>query len=426
MKTVHIAPVLAAFALVAACSGSANDSQVQSSGAAAGQGATGQGATGQGATGQGGANNVGVGAGGLSLNPNTGGSSASGGIVDAGVVTPDSACAQSTSTATLASLTMLVMMDDSGSMRMNNKWTQASAAMKAFFADPAAAGVRVGLRLFPSDQPTVGCSQTVCDQDLPGVLTSPAAITACSTALVDIAELSAAAAPADAQEARLIAAIPAAPQRGNGGGTPSYAALQGAENIAIAYAATHPTETVVVVFVTDGQPNGCDPDAGHIAAIASSALAANKIKTYAVGLLGSNQMFMDGIATAGGTAPAIMIGGATGATTEAELLAAFGNIKSMNAACDFVVPPPPANLMLSFDNVNVNYTTGTGAASTLPRVQDANACGTTGGWYYDNNAAPTQIHLCMNTCATVQADTQADLKVLFSCGESQGYVPPPK
>jgi hypothetical protein len=401
MRTKRILSVLASIALLAGCSGTEKQSQV-------GDGAGGSGLV----VGQGGGINTGTGA---------NGSGAGSGIpTDGGVVNPDAACAQSSSAASLGQLTMLVMMDDSGSMAQNNKWNQVAAAMKAFFADPAAAGLRVGLRLFPSDTPTVGCWDTVCNMD------QAAAITACSTPLVDIAALTAAPAPADAQEAKLLAAIPAAPQgrQRNSGGTPTYAALQGAENIAKTYAAAHPAEKVVVVFVTDGEPNGCDEKIPDIAKIASDTLAASKIATYAIGILGSNKATMDTIAMAGGTMQGILIGGTDGATTEADLLKAFGNIKSANVSCDFAVPPPPANLMLNVNNVNVNYTPGTGKAATLPRVKDAASCGTTGGWYYDDNATPTQIHLCMNTCTTVQADTGAALQVLYSCVESQGYNPP--
>jgi Mg-chelatase subunit ChlD len=401
MRTQRILTALATLTLVAGCSGSESDSKVEA--------------------GQGGAN-IGIGGNGsISTGAGTGtGSGASSGITDGGVVNPDAACAQSSSAASLASLTMLVMMDDSGSMGDNNKWNQVAAAMKAFFADPAAAGLRVGLRLFPSNTPTAGCWDTVCNMD------QNAAIQACSTALVDIGQLTAAAAPADTQEAALLAAIPANPQskQKNSGGTPTYAALQGAENIAIAYAAAHPTEKTVVVFVTDGEPNGCDEKIPDIAKIASDTLAANKIETYAIGVLGSNQNTMNELAKAGGTGQGIMIGGNNGATTEADLLTAFGNIKASNVSCDFPVPAPPANSMLNFDNVNVNYTPGGGALSTLPRVKDATSCGTTGGWYYDDNTAPTQIHLCTNTCSTVQADTGAALQVLYSCVASQGYMPP--
>ncbi len=404
MRTRRILSVLATLAtlgLVAACSGGASDSTVQGGNGQAGGTLT-------------------VGAGGGLAVGNGSGSGASSGIPSGGVVSPDAACAQSSSAANLGSLTMLVMMDDSGSMNDNNKWNQAAAAMKAFFADPAAAGVRVGLRLFPSNAPTMGCWDSVCDMD------QDAAIAACSTPVVEIAELTAAAAPVDTQEAKLLAAVPANPQTKdmNSGGTPTYAALQGAENIAVAYAGTHPTEKVVVVFVTDGEPHGCDERINDIARIAATTLEQNKIETYAIGILGSNQRTMDQIARAGGTRNGIMIGGKDGASTEADLLKAFGNIKASNVSCDFPVPAPPANLMLSFDNVNVNYTPGMGAASTLPRVKDAASCGTTGGWYYDDNGTPTQIHLCANSCVSVQADTGAALQVLYSCIESAGFVPP--
>ena len=405
MTTNRIASVIGGFALVSACSGGSNSAQISLGGASSSGGSLN--------LGSGGSVNLNIGA--------AAGSGSSTDISDAGIVSPDAACAQSTSAASLPSLTMLVMMDDSGSMNDNNKWNQVASAMKAFFADPAAAGVRVGLRLFPSNEPTMGCWDTVCNMD------QATAITACSTALVDIGQLTAAAAPADAQEAKLLAAIPAKPQSksgNNSGGTPTYAALQGAENIAIAYAALHPTEKVVVVFVTDGEPNGCDQSITHIAKIASDTLAAHQIETYAIGVLGSAQNTMDRIAKAGGTTASIMIGGSNGTSTEQDLLKAFGNIQAANVSCDFSVPTPPQNLMLSFNNVNVKYRPGTGPESTLPRVRDATACAPGGGWYYDNNAAPMQIHLCTGTCTTVQADPSAALQVLFSCVESQGYLPP--
>ncbi|MEO8903281.1 MAG: vWA domain-containing protein [Polyangiaceae bacterium] len=410
MRTQPIVTVLGLLALsslAAGCSSSDKPSQVD--------GSNGQGGTGTINVGQAGGFNVG--------STGSGASSGNGVPTDGGVIMPDAACAQSSSTASLGQLTMLVMMDDSGSMSENNKWTQVAEAMKTFFADPAAAGLRVGLRLFPSNEPTMGCWDTVCNMKNGG---QDMAIEACSTALVPIDALTAAAAPADAQEAKLIAAIPANPQpkTNNSGGTPTYAALQGAENIASTYAAAHPTEKVVVVFVTDGEPNGCDERIQDIAKIASDTLATKKVETYVIGILGSKVSTLDKIAVAGGTKASIVIGGADGATTEKDLLAAFGNIKSANVSCDFAVPAAPAKLMLSIDNVNVNYTPGTGKASTLTRVKDTAGCGTTGGWYYDDNAAPTQIHLCANTCTTVQADTGAALQVLYSCEPSEGYNPP--
>jgi len=409
MKTKDIAALVGVLASLSACSGSSGTSQVQGA----------QGGSANAAAGEGSGAGKGLG-GGLDLGVGASAGLGASGNAQAGAAEPGGTCAQSSSVAKLEPLTMLVMMDDSGSMNDDDKWNQAAGALKTFFADPATAGLRVGLRLFPSDQPTVGCTDTECDVD------PEAAIAACSTPVVDIAALTAASAPADAQEAKLLAAIPANPQmKGDGsGGTPTSAALQGAENIAVKYAGAHPSEKVIVVFVTDGEPVGCDEDIDHIAKIASDTLSQHAIETYAIGILGSNQSTLDQIAQAGGTKASIMIGGSDGATTEQDLLKAFGAIQTSNVSCDFAVPAPPKDLHFSFDNVNVTYTPGSGAQRTLSRVRDAASCGSSGGWYYDSNSAPSQIHLCAGTCTTVQADPSAALSVLYSCIESQGYVPP--
>src|ERR1700761_168989 len=89
MRMQRIFSALSTLALVAACSGSQTDSKVE-----AGQGGAN--------IGTGGGTNIGTG--------ESTGSGASNGISDAGVIQPDAACAQSSSTASLGSLTMLVMM----------------------------------------------------------------------------------------------------------------------------------------------------------------------------------------------------------------------------------------------------------------------------------------------------------------------------
>jgi hypothetical protein len=46
------------------------------------------------------------------------------------------------------------------------------------------------------------------------------------------------------------------------------------------------------------------------------------------------------------------------------------------------------------------------APEVLAKYQDAAHCPATGdGWYYDDNADPTQSLLCKNTCAKVGNDT---------------------
>jgi hypothetical protein len=51
----------------------------------------------------------------------------------------------------------------------------------------------------------------------------------------------------------------------------------------------------------------------------------------------------------------------------------------------------------------------------MNHVENAAACDPSGGWYYDNNQTPTTITLCPQTCAQVQADTQAQLNVALGC-----------
>lgn len=369
---------------------------------------------------------MGVGAG-----PGAGGSFSVGGSLGAGgsaVIPPDAACATGTSTATLGQLTMFVMFDDSGSMADNNKWANASSAMRTFFSDPGTNGMKAWLRLFPSDTPMAGCTKAGCSAQctqncgacsgMGGMCGAPAsqfmtAIAACSQPQVPLGALTAATGNADPQERLLLQALAANATLGNqDGGTPMSAALQGVENAAAAYAQANPNDVAhtVVVLVTDGEPNGCDENIADIAKIAADGLAATTIKTYAIGLQGSQQADMDAIAMAGGT-QAVFIGNA--GNTQQDLLDAFGAIQSMNAACDFDVPAPPAGQTLDPALVNVNYTAGNGTTTTFGGVSDAAACGTNASWYY--NATKTHITLCDAACTTVKADPGAKMQVLFGC-----------
>jgi hypothetical protein len=393
MRAERIAPVLFMLAIAGACSG--ND-----------QGATVQNA-------QGGSLNVSSG-GTTGLHP-SGGTGAGPGSGGSGTIPADAACAQGTSQASLAQLTMFVMFDDSGSMndkpvppQTTTKWTQASAAMASFFGSPSTAGMQVWLRLFPKGN----CSKSSCAAEQAPY---PNTVAACSQPTVPLGALTAMSAPADTQEQALVKAIPAnATLGGTDDGTPMSAALQGVENAAAAYAQANPAQAphTVVVLVTDGTPNGCaakvDPD---VANIAGAAFAANGIKTYAVGLLGSNQADMDAIAKQGGTMKGIPLG--SNGSTQQQLLDAFGAIQTANASCDFDVPPPPAGLTLDPNTVNVNYTDGAGATTTFPEVSSATACGTNGAWYYTNGTS--HITLCDSACTTVKADPGARVDVLFGC-----------
>lgn len=306
-------------------------------------------------------------------------------------------CATSSSEATLVPLNLFIMFDDSGSMKQNNKWVDAQASLTAFFQDPASAGIGVALRFFPQGT----CDNNNCD------------VAACQQPLVPLGTLTADPAPMDMQEQALVSSVQGTSPN-NGGGTPLSAALQGAENWAVAYQEANPAQKTVVVLVTDGQPNGCDENVTDIANIAAMGLAAAKVPTYAVGLQGSAQSTMDQIAMAGGTMQAIFIDAGTQA--QMELLQALKSIQGQQVACAFAMPMPMNGQTIDPSLVNVSYTPGNGGMpQELTQVMNASACTASGGWYYDNPTTPTTVTLCPTTCMQVQADTMAKIELVFGC-----------
>jgi hypothetical protein len=153
-------------------------------------------------------------------------------------------------------------------------------------------------------------------------------------------------APTDAHEGALVAAIVgSAPTQGGmgggmmGGGTPIYAALDGALRWASAYQSAHPypAQQTVVVFVTDGEPNGCEDDFDLISLLASDAYAATGVTTYTIGLTGSNEADMQQVAAAGNGDSFFVNDGPMAAQ---DLVAALQAIQGSVLDCDFAIPVP--------------------------------------------------------------------------------------
>ena len=305
-------------------------------------------------------------------------------------------CATSADEATLIPLNMIIMFDRSGSMDADNKWVDSTAALKAFVQSPESAGLRVALRYFPDD----GCNDSDCG------------FTGCSQPEVQAAELTSDPGPTDAHEQALVSSIDDA--NPDGSHTPIYPALGGATKWAADYLVANPTEKAIVIFVTDGEPNGCDEDTNNIAAIAGDAFNASGVYTYAVGLAGSAEGLMNEIALRGGTGQAIFIG--AGGNAEQDLLNALQAIQGNQLSCSFAMPQSANGEEIDPAKVNVTYTPGDGGApNTVGQVANAAACAAAGGWYYDNPAAPTTITLCDATCQAVQADDQGKIQIVVGC-----------
>lgn len=297
------------------------------------------------------------------------------------------ACAANSISAELVPVTLLIVFDKSGSMEDGDKWGQATAALTSFVQSPDAAGLGVGIKFFPKGD----CDENDCDVGI------------CSLPDVPPARLSAEPAPNDAQEQALVTAIAA---ENPNGGTPMAAALLGAHNWAQSFLALNPADKVAIVLVTDGIPEGC----GDIGDVANSAALgfAQGVPTYAVGLQGSLEANMNTVAQAGGTETGFFIGAGN---AQADLLAALLAIQGQQIACELTIPEADD---VDPTKVNVTFTPDGGEEGTIPQVENAAACGPSGGWYYDDPVNPTKITLCDATCDQIQGQS-GELGLALGC-----------
>ncbi|MDI1442625.1 vWA domain-containing protein [Polyangium sp. 6x1] len=314
------------------------------------------------------------------------GAGGAGGLIDfdGGTGGDDSgACVSTSAEARRIPLDIIFLIDQSGSMS-GAKWNGTKAALSTFFNDPASLGIGAGLVYFPTSEP-YDCNPT-------------------HYALLDV--------PIDALPTNAFALTNSMPADATGVGTPTYGALTGALSAATAYQDTHPTHKVVVVLATDGEPLGCEPKTVQdIANQAENARGYNGVRTYVIGVNGSQIMTLNKIAAAGGTGAAYDI-----TQDISQFAAKMAEIRQEALGCDFEIPPPPNGMELVPGEVNFTYMPkGVGTPKILPRADDLADCKDLPGWYYDSNAGPTKILLCPASCTTVQADSTAKVNVLFGC-----------
>ena len=87
-------------------------------------------------------------------------------------------------------------------------------------------------------------------------------------------------------------------------------------------------------------------------------------------------------------------------------------------SCEVALPAPPMGMTLDPAKVNVVLSTDSDEA-TFRKVDGMSSCGTFGGWYYDDDAAPTQVLLCPESCDMAQRALRengaANISVQFGC-----------
>lgn len=306
-------------------------------------------------------------------------------------------CAKTETKAEQVPLDMYIMLDKSGSMDeaagTSTKWKEVTKALGTFLKQPSAAGISVGIQYFPQlISGTASCDATKYVKAAVEISLLPGAANTLTTSIGN--------------------------QLPNGG-TPTSAALSGAIQHAKTWAKAHPTHITVAVFATDGRPEdapGCDTNLDHINAIAAAGASTTpKILTYVIGV-GDLKDVLDGIAKAGGTGQAFIVD--PGQNAGQKFLEAMNQIRGAALACSYVIPVPTSGTP-DFGTVNVQYTPGTDPSTPVifPKVEDKSYCEAgVDAWYYDDNAAPTQIILCDTTCTALTADKTGQVKVVLGCG----------
>lgn len=374
-------------AVLAACSAH-GDGSTFATGAGSGSGGPAIGAGGSGIGTSGSATTGIISTTGAGGNPGGGGS---------GTVDRDASCGQTAAGAKLISTDVYVLEDRSTSMNCPvsddlcdnppspivspTRWDAFTMAVNSFVNSPAAAGVGVGIGFFPLGGGS-NCSAS-----------------AYAKPSVSIAPLPGNAMPIGSA---IAATSPS-------GGTPTLPALTGAIDYAKAYTMNTPGRTAAVLLVTDGIPNGCNSTIAAAAMVAQQAfMGTPPIKTYVVGL--GNTAALDQIALAG-TGGMTHYFPATGNVADA-LVTALKQITSQ-ISCNYAIPMRSS---LDPSLVNVQITVGAnGTPMDIGKVNDASACPAAGGWYYDNNAKPTQIVLCPQSCDPLKMNVGSSVEVLYGC-----------
>jgi hypothetical protein len=323
---------------------------------------------------------------------------------------PDTACAGgAVLPAQKRQIDLYMMIDNSGSMDMVDtgqtlsRWDNLAQAIPTFVNDPVNAGMEVGVDFFPEGGLQASCNVT--DYTMANV-------------------------PIDflpgTNNAQANAIVTAVQGRARSGGTPTVPALTGALQAAKAWQMQNPQHALSVLFLTDGQPTGCQGNTVNAAAAVAQMYSTGipPIKTYVLGV-GPDTGNLDSIAAAGGSTMAYMVtNGGAGA-----LAAALAAIRKSTVGCEYNIPLPEGGTV-DPTKINVQITIGpAGTPQGIYNVATAAGCGTirnpTGeGWYYDvpPPAAPTQIRLCPNSCSPLQVTDGSAVNVVYGCSTQ---IPPP-
>jgi hypothetical protein len=331
-------------------------------------------------------------------------------------------CATASSEAKRQPVYLLFVLDGSGSMAQDNKWTAVVPALQSIFAQMASSGdtgIGAGLIVFSdSNDPTTGGGPYPSSADVP-------------VALMDATHQTA-----------LDMRLSGMPQNG----TPTHAALTGGYGELEPYTPAAPLQPggkKVLVLITDGVPtddcasvplisnyatNACIVQAGNELKLAPPK---GPIETFVIGvgdfssgsffgLGGIDPTFLGTLAQAGGTGPTNCNPSETTSTTD---LCYF--------EIDPSTAPTAAQLQQKFETalnairgqvVSCTYPLqGSQLSNIDPTLVNVEVDGKTilqdpaNGWTYDNPKTPTEIILHGTACSSAKSDLTAKVSIVLGC-----------
>jgi hypothetical protein len=335
-----------------------------------------------------------------------------------GGVLGDAGCATATAKATKTPVYMLFILDGSGSMTQNNKWTAATTALKTIFSDmqtQADTGVGVGLMVFSDSKDTTFGTGPYPESGIDVPINFVGA----------------------AQVGMLDSRLSGQPQAG----TPTGTALQGGYSELAGYVPLTPIPPggqKVLVLITDGVPtDNCSQNGGSYTSNACVVQAGTELKaaapqgpvlTYVIGtgvfpstdLTNFDPNFLGNLAQAGGTGPKncnpnenttatdlcyFEVDPTQGNATQTEQAfeAAINAIRGQVLSCTF-----PLNINPEAGTVDPTKVNVTVDGQTVPQSP-------TNGWTYNNPSNPTQIVFNGQACTNLKNDPKASVQIVLGC-----------
>ena len=329
---------------------------------------------------------------------------------DAGRLSADAGCAGVKSEAKRSPVYMLVVLDGSGSMSSDSKWTASRTALMNFFTQVQA-----------SNDDSFGLGMTVFSDSRESSFGGRRVIQV-PVRFVDAAQ-------ASSLSARLTGSSPS-------GGTPTFETMSAAYPNMAAYAPAAPLQNggkKVIVHISDGVPNGGSSEQSQVVNLARQQAniqpADLAITTFSVGVgliggstSGYDPKFMAQVAVAGGTARANcdvnnvsdatrmchfqLTPGGSAAQLATDFLVAINAIRGMAASCEYAFTVP-AGQTVDPNLVSVTFTEN-GTATEVPK-------NVTSGWQYDNPSNPTKVVLTGGWCDRVKAASAGKVEIVLGC-----------